>query len=284
MVSKYLILISFLSLISIALIPSKRSYSRASMNCPDSGIERLGRSYLYGEKSCVPKKVKEQHRILGLYHLMTPSGMHLSSLLIPAKKFIQLFKIHQHMSVLFIFCIWAFVQTLEKYYSLKRMSHLYIIKALMPKISNRISIAFMIALDLISSNAFLSPLSFALSCMFIIIIFESRSNAERFFYFLLAQATIAIIFKQSFYPIGSLLGFGVGIIFCFIFPLIAISQLLNWHGLQKLLLSPMLEVIDFFTQVATQAGKLPLHGLSLLFLLVFIFRKPQFLWLTILWC
>lgn len=48
----------------------------------DRKLVSLTMSYFFGEVQKLDKEVKLHHRILGLSHLFTPSGIHLSSLLL----------------------------------------------------------------------------------------------------------------------------------------------------------------------------------------------------------
>ena len=46
----------------------------------DPGRAELLLSYVAGDYKRVPEEIKEAHKILGLNHLFTPSGVHLSAL------------------------------------------------------------------------------------------------------------------------------------------------------------------------------------------------------------
>ena len=72
-----------LVLILFSLILSKEANKHFSPS-PVSSIENcsLERSLILGEKRCIKPKLKKKLKELSLLHLFTPSGLHLSSILV----------------------------------------------------------------------------------------------------------------------------------------------------------------------------------------------------------
>ena len=61
----------------------------------------IARAYFTGDKSKLKRKVIKAHRKLGLMHLMTPSGLHLSSFFLLIKPFAKHHRIKCLLSLLF---------------------------------------------------------------------------------------------------------------------------------------------------------------------------------------
>lgn len=282
--SKVLICLGFVFFFGTSFLKSNRTYSALpKAKCSQQLEMKLSDSYVRGKKYCVPKALREQHRDLGLFHLMTPSGLHLSSLLLLLfpLKFLGSSRILFLMSALII---WCHVQGLNGLYSLKRMSTLHLTSLLMPKLTRRWLLLITLLLEFIGGSFTQSPLSFSLSTMFLIIIFESKNNVQRLTSFFLAQMLISYVFKQSFFPIGSLLGFILTSIFTFIFPVIAVENFLHTNFLSSTTLHYFLVIIKFFHELSQWTGSLPLPALTPLYICIAVLRFRYLCWSLLILC
>ncbi len=185
-----------------------------------------------GEKRHLPRKFKKKIKALNLVHLFTPSGLHFSSfllLLLPlsliSKKYFKWAS--------FIICLIPFGVT--GLYSMKRIALLrlfFIGKSKIKYIKNLEAFTiFAIAFtsDFIFGTYSHSPISFALSFLFIGAIFSSDrySSFEVISRFIFAQILICILFNTFWNPIGSILGLVISSLFTFIFPFFLIDFLIN---------------------------------------------------------
>jgi predicted membrane metal-binding protein len=161
----------------------------------------LYRSLLTGRKRGVSKVDKEIFQNLNLLHLMTPSGLHLSSLLIIFFLLRRISKSPYLTYLEFGVCLSIYI-FLPGYYSLRRIAllrTLFIVNRRL-KLSSLQVFSIFIVFDFIFGTYSLSPLSWYLSVMFLTIIFTrtKHSFVSLSTSFAMAQCLIAFIFKQKF--------------------------------------------------------------------------------------
>lgn len=150
----------------------------------DFELLELWESILTGRSAPVSKWIKQQYAKLGLNHLFTPSGFHLSSLTVP------LFVIIKNQKFQFIFLILIGLTTLifTVPSALRRMSLVKIHQKIFG-----IQGGFLIALfaDLIIGGASHSMLSFTYSLLFLGIIYSSEKKGWILILFFASQVFIS---------------------------------------------------------------------------------------------
>ena len=131
-----------------------------------------------GDKSRLRKKFKRTFKLFGIYHLFTPSGLHLSAIILP---FLYLLKRwpSKILKLSFIFLLLPLFW-LEKFYSLKRMCLFHILRLLLPKMRYRIIFILTFFLNFILGGWQQSPISFALSYLFFGAILFSTNKKQIF--------------------------------------------------------------------------------------------------------
>ena len=194
----------------------------------NADLAELVRSYATGNKRRLPKEIKGLHQRLGLLHLLTPSGLHLSTAWLWLTPLLLLFKRYwkwapEFSSLLITIGAWS----LEGVHSLQRMAlfrllslnlgHIPIIRFL--KMRTELSFLLSFGLAWILGNYHNSPLSFALSFLFLSTILSHRKNGFALICGLLAaQAAVQASFGQPFFVLGSLYGMFLTLLFSFVFP------------------------------------------------------------------
>lgn len=207
--------------------PSLNSY----LPCPES--KPLLCSYLFGKKSAVPKRLMKVHREMNLLHLMTPSGLHLGSLLLLYGIFLKVLKRrfnnlpHSKSLPLYILSILTFPLTGVD--SFKRMIIFGILRdqTLFPlKTKATFFITFLLAILIgqLSKN----PLSFCFSFLFLGILLFSPNRLFSFIYLLLAQAFIGEWMGNAFSPLSAFIGLLLSFLSPFLLILFIIEYFFNF--------------------------------------------------------
>jgi competence protein ComEC len=220
-----------------------------------------------GDKTKVSPVLKKALKQFGLIHLLTPSGIHLSSLLL----FIFLFlkrKFHKYIyfSLLFLF------MPLTGFYSLKRILIFHILKSC--KLSNQSSFIFTFIIDILIGGYLNSPLSFAFSFLcWGVIIFTNGSKLKLVYNLFLSQLIISYFSNFPINPISILINPLFTSIFSFLFPVMSINF---WFFNENPVDSTIIYFFNFFKSILIF---LSLKTSSLLFiptasmLLIPIFHK-----------
>lgn len=216
-----------------------------------------------GDKSRLRKKVKRTFKLFGLYHLFTPSGLHLTAILLPFFFFLK--KNHSKLlkSLLILVLLPAF--WLEKFYSLKRMCLFHILKLLFPKLNFRTIFILTFFLNFLWGGWNQSPLSFALSYLFFGSIIFSKTKKQILSHLFFSQMLVASLFEDYFSPFGFLIGQLFNLSFSLFFPVITLTTPLPLP-LDLTLVSAFLNLIEFCSKVLSNSPVLLLNPLSVLFM------------------
>lgn len=250
------------ALVKRTYIPYKKSSLAAKMDQISNVKARiLLKGMLLGEKRGMTKKFKQQLQTLGIMHLLTPSGLHLSSaytiFCLLSKRIASSSTLASYLlKILFLLVPLNFA----RFYSLKRMA---VLKILGLHIKHRPFMIFIITflIDFLFGSYSDSPLSFTFSFLFLGVILAAINNKDPFqknhqiyLNLYLGQAIIHYFFFSPMNIVGPLFGFFLTIIFSLFFPLIFILGLLNLliaHPITELLLIPFIQMIDFFANISS---------------------------------
>lgn len=209
-----LVLLSF-GLLCFALKGGPQRASYHASQCQDDLNSGLAKAAITGDKSCVPKSVLKTIKTFGLMHLLTPSGLHLSSALSALYFFprLRLFA-----------CLSLFLGTffLPGLYSLQRMA---LFRLVNHKIRNtHVSFCVTLVGSVLVGNYAASPISFSLSMLFWgTILFHKRGKFRLILDLYMAQCLVAIAFGQSISPLAIFAGPLVSGLFTLFFPFGLIS-------------------------------------------------------------
>lgn len=169
-----------------------------------------------GHKKGVSRKTKEIMRSFGLLHLFTPSGLHLSSILLCFLILSKNLKKSRGLKIIMM-ALYLFSQSISGFDSIKRI----LLWRSIPANHQYLSYLFAAVLDLLIFYEWRSPLSFSFSFLFLgtILIFQRSAKIKLLAALLLNQWMIATFFGESFEPFSVLLGFGITAIMTFLFPI-----------------------------------------------------------------
>lgn len=193
----------------------------------DPAHAELLMSYVAGDYKRLPQEVKEAHKILGLNHLFTPSGIHLSALFIlffPLLFWLK--KVHRPGHLAFgtlLYLLPFFI--LPTFYAAKRISLLRLIslwKTVLPfEIPFFALFLLAFALDFFLGGYAASPGSFVYSFLFIGILFSCDKSPGLFIPFALLGGQVIVSYFQEtpLTLIGFLLGFFLTTLFTPFFPI-----------------------------------------------------------------
>jgi hypothetical protein len=169
-----------------------------------------------GLKSLTPRDLKLEFKSLGLLHLMTPSGIHLSSLLIFIFIFIR------GKNRLFIYVLTAaIVFPLIGFYSLKRIILFHLLKPVLK--SNELSFLSTFLIDLLIGGYQNSPLSFTYSFLCWGVIIFSKNKTLTIINLFIAQTYISYFNQDPMNMLSIILNPILTSIFSFAFPVMSLN-------------------------------------------------------------
>lgn len=185
------------------------------------------RSVITGQKWGLNKELKKKLGHLNLVHLMTPSGLHLSSLLLLFFLFRRKHPISSNYLEL-ILCLGVYF-FLPGYYSFRRValirSFFILNKTCATNYSKQQIFLFFIMTDFCFGTYRYSPLSFYLSGLFLALIFSIKEFRiyKMYLLFFVAQLFIAHKFSGVIYPSTILISPLLTSLFTLIYPLLFLN-------------------------------------------------------------
>jgi hypothetical protein len=186
--------------------------ARRRLGTEDKELSKLWESILTGRSAPLSKALKARYERLGLNHIFTPSGFHLSAVLLPFLKIIPtkshfLFLLGLSLSLLF----------LPGFSALKRMSF---IKLSQKKFSMKMGFIIGLLLDIFCGSFQTSFLSFTYSFLFLGIIYSGRKGLRLITWLFLGQILIAYFTGKLISPLLLLISPLLNLSFGFLLPLL----------------------------------------------------------------
>ena len=167
----------------------------------NQSLFKLYRSLLTGEKRGLNKELKAKFKRLQLIHLMTPSGLHFSAVLIILLLIRKRYD-HIGLDILEISMCLLIYFFLPGYFSLKRVAFLralFLVNKKIFKYSIRTTFFLFLIIDYFWGTYQYSPLSFLFSSLFLGCLFvNTRKNPFKLaLYFFISQSIIAYCFNEE---------------------------------------------------------------------------------------
>ncbi len=202
----------------------------------DLELLELWESMLTGRSAPVSRWIKDQYKSLGLNHLFTPSGFHLSAVMMPFMKLMKS-KVWQFWVLLLV---GMGIFTMEGQGALKRM---VLIKLNQNLLGQKTGFVVALLMDMLFGSFADSPLSFCYSFLFLGIIYSG--SGILFLWFFFAQSLIAYFSGDLISPLIMLLSPLLNVAFALAMPFLFLLAFPLWHwqvqvglkilgGLQKL--------------------------------------------------
>lgn len=250
--------------------------ARKTATPKDLELLELWESMLTGRSAPVSKWIKEQYKTLGLNHLFTPSGFHLSAVMMPFMKFIK----GKGWQFLILFLVGLGIFSMTGQGALKRM---VLIKLNQNLFGQKAGFALALGMDMLFGSFADSPLSFCYSFLFLGIIYSGSSLLFLWFFF--AQSLIAYFSGDLISPLIMILSPLLNVAFAVAMPflfLLAIP-LYQWQiqvGLK--ILTSLQKLVELSAHVSHIVPSWEINVSVLLCFGLFYFRKKKSLTLALL--
>jgi hypothetical protein len=237
------------------------SFSKARTKVQNSEVEllELWESIMTGRVAPISKITKERYRILGLNHIFTPSGFHLSAVLNPVMKFIKNPRLQFAillMTLLGIYC-------LPGMSALKRM---VTIKAAQKMMGLHLGFVTALILDIFVGTFSQNTLSFTYSFLFLSIIYSGLDGLALIVWFFLAQSLIAYFQETHICLLLLVLSPLLNLIFGLIMPALFFLAFPLWDWQLRLglsLLRCFQAVVDYCASLSAGGPNLEINCLTL---------------------
>jgi len=235
----------------------------------DHDLLELWESILTGRSVIVSKWIKSQYKSLGLSHLFTPSGFHLSAVLLPFMKIFQ--STSSHIFILILSGIGVFM--LPGQGALKRM----VLVKLGQKISNqKVGFSIALVLDILFGSFTQSPLSFCYSFLFLGIIYSGKKFL--FLWFFLGQCLITFFSGSEITPMILFLSPILNIFFAIALPILFLLAIPLWPW-QVFAGVKILGLLQYLVEISAKLSSLvptiEIHSVTLLCLFLIYSRRRK---------
>lgn len=230
----------------------------------------LWESMLSGRSAPVSRWIKDQYRVLGLNHLFTPSGFHLSAALWPFFKIIS----QKKGQLIILLMVGLAVFSLEGQGALKRM---VLIKWHQELLGQKTGFIVALILDVLWGSFADSPLSFAYSFLFLGLIYSEPKFL--FLWFFLAQGIIAHFNGVHLSPLMLLLSPLLNFSFAMAMPFLLLLAIPLWHwqaDLGLIILNGLQKLVHLSASLNSYVPAWEIHlGTLLCFGLFYYSRKKE---------
>lgn len=264
---KYLILVLFtISILPKLDVPMQQKTKRylpfsVSKNNLSSVNFKLYQSIMTGNKAVLSKQVKRNFKRYGIMHLLTPSGLHFSSLF-----FLKL--LPSHLFLVFIIGLFIYLSSLGSYFSLERILIFHFLVWLKSTLQIKLRLEQLFVLTLIcavlTNNFAHSPISFFFSILFWggVIIYR-HSPIQVILFSNLSLHLSSLIFGEAVSVFSLILNPFISSIVVAIFPLMMINYLFGGLSVFNTILDLFLSFIVQLLELISTYDLLPAISLSL---------------------
>lgn len=270
-----ILIILFLTILGLTLNDNKLSkqfyFKKKSISA--DGLKILN-SIVLGDKASLKKSTKDTFKHFGLMHLLTPSGLHLSSALI-------VFKYFPRLRYILILTLTSFSFFTAGLWSMKRV---LLFSALSPsKLSNQSLLVVTIALSFILGHFHKAPLSFCFSFLFWgAIIFHKKTKLSLITILFLIQLIVSFYFNDQISILTFFINPFLTSAFTLLFPLMCLGKLFYPIGLffESSLLSPLTLLLAKIEVI--QILRLSHSSIILLIFLIILIKRKSVLMICLL--
>lgn len=262
-------------LINAQSIPRQISNSTSFFEVKDQFFQ----IYFLGESSLLNLWEKKYFSSLYILHLLTPSGLHLSSLFLPIKafinKFIKNYKVRFYTKIIIILPL-CFIDSLH---SLRRVAIFYILISLHNGANSSDNIKkcfwFTFIIDFINGSYHKSPLSFSYSFLFwgSIISNIEKSKIKIICDLGVAQMLLSYLLGLKFHPIGFFMGQLITFTYCLFFPILVLIEPISISLFSKTTLIPLIHQLLY--GLGKYLYKAPAFNVSVPILLLFLIPNKR---------
>jgi hypothetical protein len=235
----------------------------------DLDLLELWESMLTGRSAPLSKIMKAEYKSLGLNHLFSPSGFHLSASLLPFFKFIK--SSRYQLGILTL--IGIILTLLPGFGALKRMVY---IKSGQKMFSMGSGFFLGLLIDVLFGSFQSSPLSFIYSFLFLGIIYSGAQGGIMALWFFIAQSMVALFQGYAISPLLLVLSPLLNIFFGLAMPLLFILAipLWSWQLHTGLWILKFIQIlVDYSFVLIQHSPSIEVHLGVLGLMLLFMARK-----------
>lgn len=230
---------------------------------------KLWESILSGRSAPLSRMIKERYQTLGLNHIFTPSGFHLSAVLFPFMKVLP--KVSYQLY--FLLVIGVAVSFLPGLLALKRM---VLIKTNQKLLGIKAGFISGLILDMLFGSFQSGALSFTYSFLFLSIIYSGANGIGLIIWFFIGQLIVAYYQGNDISPLILIFSPMVNLAFTFAMPLLFILAIPLWDwqlttGIT--LLSSIQKVVIGFSDLSANLPLIEVHSFFLFLVLCLVIRK-----------
>ncbi len=243
--------------------------ARNKVQGKDLELLKLWESILTGRSAPLSEIMKEHYQALGLNHIFTPSGFHLSAVLFPFMKIIP----KQNFQLIFLMLIGGFFFTLPGLMALKRM---VLIKSSQKIVGIRIGFIIGLMMDVFFGSFQTGALSFTYSMLFLGIVYSGLEGLSLILWFFIAQVILAYFQNSDISLLILLFSPLLNVGFAFLMPLLLILAipLWEWQLHSGIFLLKMLQAcVNFFAEISASATMIEVHSWILVLIVLLIMRR-----------
>lgn len=244
----------------------------------DVDLLELWESILTGRSAPLSRIMKDKYKVLGLNHIFTPSGFHLSAVLLPFMKFIK----SRNNQLVFLSFLGCGLFFLPGFGALKRM---VLIKTNQKLLSLHLGFISALLLDMFFGTFQSSPLSFTYSFLFIGIIYSGLRGLGLIFWFFIAQMLIAYFQGNDISFLLLIFSPLLNLLFTLLMPVLFFLSfpLWNWQLSTGIFLLRMIQkIVDVCADVSSLVPSLEVNIMIFLILWLFYLRQRKWILLSVL--
>ncbi len=242
------------------------SEARKLVKKKDIDLLELWESMLTGRSAPLSRLIKKQYKALGLNHIFTPSGFHLSAVLLPVLYLIRGSRPQLYLLML----LGVGIMALPGFSALKRM---ILIKMCQRMFDLKLGFILAGSLDIMVGTFQTSTISFTYSFLFLGIIYSGFSGLRLVIWFFIAQLLLAYFQGQEVSPLLLMLSPVLNLIFTGVMPLLFILAipLVKWQleaGIN--ILRGVQEIVSWSANLAVQIPTIEVNIVTLILAGLFV--------------
>jgi hypothetical protein len=228
-----------------SLAPQAFSYQKNTLDkLTPASLSPFLKASIYGNKKKLDKPIKKAFKDTGTLHLLTPSGLHLSSLLFLPK---MLFK--KWIPFIFIALILLIPFYHLPLYSLFRVSLFALIKTFSKTLPNKSIFLLVFLIDLIVGQFDRSPMSWLYSYSFWGLFIFKKNGKDWLIGYLTLYSILSITTHTPFYPMSFITNLFLTSLFTLLFPMFLVFQYFDF-------IQPL---VNFFVDTTLYTHSLLVH-------------------------
>lgn len=237
-----------------------------------------------GNARKISKDTKEKLKALGLAHIYTPSGLHLSLILGPLLFFVKS-KIVRGI-LLSGFFLLTFLY-LPGWPAVKRVFELKLFQIVASPLGlgSRSSFLIVMFFDLAFGTYHEGALSFCFSFLFLSLLYASMNFLVGAWWFFIAQLIIALFLEQQIFITNIIITPILTLIFSALFPILIVIRVIPpWHHIGEKISGLFLKLVDMSFDFSSIFPKLEVTIFILMLVGFILFHKKKCLTLGIILC